>query len=312
MRTAPPPAGAAVAPAGGGRFARIARLLRHPPPWLRDGLFALAVFLVALAALLPHDLLVRRAIDAATAGGGIAVSFDGVSFAFPNGYRFANLRVAPGRPPEAPAVTVRDLVVRTPLARLLLGKPDRARIAGNLWEGDLSADVARNAGTTSARVELRDADLARAAAALAPAPTRLAGRADLDVDLSGDGRTIASASGSARLVARRLEIHDLVVRGFAVPDLAFPEVALDAEVRGGRLQVKQFRAAGEALTVEASGDVLLREPAPQSVLNLKVTIEPGPLAPQAIRIATGLLPRRPTGEKPVYSVTGTLAAPQLR
>ena len=56
----------------------------------------------------------------------------------------------------------------------------------------------------------------------------------------------------------------------------------------------------------------MREPVALSTLNLKLSIDVPPNAPPALRIVTALLPKRPPGEKPVYTLTGTLAAPLLR
>jgi len=76
--------------------------------------------------------------------------------------------------------------------------------------------------------------------------------------------------------------------------------------------LKELRASGDQLSVEGSGDVVVREPVALSTLNLKLSIDVPPNAPPALRIATALLPKRPPGEKPVYTLTGTLAAPLLR
>ena len=83
-------------------------------------------------------------------------------------------------------------------------------------------------------------------------------------------------------------------------------------MNGARLQLKELRASGDQLSVEGSGDVVVREPVALSTLNLKLSIDVPPNAPPALRIVTALLPKRPPGEKPVYTLTGTLAAPLLR
>ena len=102
------------------------------------------------------------------------------------------------------------------------------------------------------------------------------------------------------------------MRGIRVPDIAFPTVDAGAQVFGARLQLKDVRAAGDDLNFAATGDVLLREPVQQSVLNLRLTIDVPANAQPALRIATGLLPKRAPGEAPAYTLKGTIAAPVLR
>ncbi|MFM7734593.1 MAG: type II secretion system protein GspN [Alphaproteobacteria bacterium] len=276
-----------------------------------SALFALGVFLVALAWTLPHDLIARRAVEAASATAPVAIDFDAVSWAFPVGWRVKGLRVSPTKAPES-TIAFGETTLRTPLTGLLLGRPESGTIDGRLWEGTLTGSVARDGAKAHVDLDLDGADLARALGALVPPPARFAGRANLALDLAGDGRTTATTEGTLRLDARGLEIHELLVRGFPIPDLAFRDVVVAAQMNGSRLQVKDLRAEGDQLSVEGSGDVVVREPVAQSSLNLKLSIQVPPDAPPALRVATALLPKRPAGEKPVYTLTGTLASPVLR
>lgn len=278
-------------------------------PWA--AVFALAVFLAALAWSLPHDLIARRAVDAATATAPVSVDFDDVAFAFPAGWRVKGLRIASTRAPES-QVAFGETTLRTPITGLLLGRPETATVDGRLWEGALAGSVAREGNKARVDLSLSGADLSRALSAFVPAPARFAGRADLALDLTGDGRTTSSTEGTLRLDARGLEVHELLLRGFPIPDLAFREVRVVAQMTGSRLQVKELRADGDQLAVEGSGDVVVREPVVQSSLNLKLSIQVPPDAPPALRVATALLPKRPAGEKPVYTLTGTLGSPVLR
>ncbi|MFM8411697.1 MAG: hypothetical protein ACKOCT_15640, partial [Alphaproteobacteria bacterium] len=63
--------------------------------------FTLGVFLVALAWTLPHDLIARRVVEAATDTAPVAIDFDAVSWAFPVGWRVKGLRVSPTKAPES-------------------------------------------------------------------------------------------------------------------------------------------------------------------------------------------------------------------
>lgn len=285
--------------------------LKRPHPILGYVLFSLAVFLVALAYSLPHDLIAARILSAATAGAPVTATFRDVTFAFPNGYRFSDLRLEPARAPGS-ALAIDTLTVRTPLLGLLLGRPRRASLSGSAYGGEISGDVEIRGGGARTRLEATGIELARALAPLVPAPGRIAGRAELTLELSGDGRTTQSTAGSVALAVRGLELREVAVRGVVVPDLDVRDLTASGQILGSRMQVKEVRATSDAGELAATGDVLLRDPLPQSVLNLRLTVDVRPDAPPALRVATALLPRRNAGEKPFYTVSGTVAAPSIR
>ncbi len=285
--------------------------LRPSRAALGYALFTLVAFLIALALSLPHDLIAARALEAATAGAPLRVTFESASFAFPNGYRLRNLRLVPTRAAEA-ALSITELTVRVPLLGLLLGRLADATLAGQAWGGRFSGAVQTRGSHAALHLELRAVDLARLATTLIPPPGRLAGQAALDLDLAGDPRSTRGAEGALRLTVHGLALHEIALRGVTLPDLSFPDLELAAQVAGSRLQIQELRANGDELALGAKGDLLLREPLPSSVLNLRLTIDVRPSAPPALRMATALLPPRPAGETPSYALSGTLAAPVLR
>ena len=307
MRVATPPRD------GDGETARrLLPTLRRPRgTTIGYAVFTVCVFLLALAYSLPHDLIARRALEAATAGAPFQATFQDVGFAFPNGYRFTGLRLTPTRAPEA-TISLSELTVRTPLTGLLVGRADRANFSGQAYGGTLSGSVEPRGDRTALHLDLRGADLSRALSGVVPPPGRVLGKGDLQLDLSGDGRSTQSSEGDVRLSVSGLKLQEIAVRGILVPDLSFPDLALSAQLFGGRLQVKELQASGDELDLGATGDVLLREPPPTSVLNLRLTIDVSPTAPPPLRVATALLPRRAAGEKPTYTLTGTISAPVLR
>ena len=84
-----------VAPVPRGRLGRLVALLRARADLVGYVAFTLLIFLLALVWSLPHDLIAARAIDVATAGAPVRIGFRSVSLAFPNGYRFTDLRATP-------------------------------------------------------------------------------------------------------------------------------------------------------------------------------------------------------------------------
>ena len=101
----------------------------------------------------------------------------------------------------------------------------------------------------------------------------------------------------------------------AAPEAADVALArLTAELEGERrLSVGvRVRAAGDGLRLEASGEVLRRERLARSVRRLRMHVKVPPGAQPALKLVSGLLPKRGPGEAPSYTVKGTLAAPVVR
>jgi type II secretion system protein N len=275
------------------------------------GLFTFLVFVLALVWSLPHDLIAAQALDIATARAPVRISFRAVTLAFPNGYRFTDLRVTPTGSKD-PAVVLSEVTLRLPFTGLLTGSFRQALFTGRAYGGDFAGYVRLTGARVAGELEAKAVRLEPALAPFLAPPGRVEGEATVSLRLAGDGRTTQSSEGDVSVSVQNLKLDHVSVRGFRLPDLAFPTVDASAQVFGARLQVKEARAAGDDLNFAATGDVLLREPVQQSVLNLRMTIEVPPNAQPALRIATGLLPKRAPGEAPAYALKGTIAAPVLR
>jgi type II secretion system protein N len=296
---------------GAGRLGAVAGFVREHAAALGYAAFTTIVFLVALVVSLPHDLIAARALDLATARAPVRIGFRSVALAFPNGYRFTDVRVTPPGGAD-PLATLAEVTVRVPFGALVTGDVRQAVFSGRAYGGEFRGHARLAGNTVTGALDASGIGLGPALAPFVPPPGRVQGDATLSLQLSGDGRTTQSTEGTVTLAVRDLALEQVSVRGFRVPDIAFPTIDAAAEVFGARLQVREARAAGNDLRFDATGDVLLREPLPQSVLNLRLTIEVPPNAQPALRVATGLLPKRPPGEAPAYTLKGTIGAPVLR
>jgi type II secretion system protein N len=276
--------------------------------------FTLAVFLVALLYTLPHDLIARRALERATAGVPLAIAFRGVDFAFPNGYRFDGLAVTANDFPDA-HLDLDSMTVRASLPAVLTGRP-AADFSGELFGGELRGSAAESGPGAAIELHVEDLDLSRATTALLPTlvvpPARIAGRADIDLELTGDGRTTRSSAGEIRFAIRNLSLSRLAIQGIILPDLTFTASTGSARLAATRLEGVALHGEGPELELDLSGDVLLREPLEQSVLNLELRIETAANAQPAVRMATGFLPARPAGQPRRWAVRGTLARPTVK
>lgn len=277
---------------------------------LAYGLFTLGIFVIALLYLLPHAEIARIAIGEATRSAPISLRFADVSFAFPNGYRFEAIRVSPREQPGR-QIMVDELTVWIPLSSLLLGRTDTVAFSGELWGGSIDGIAGNADGRISSSVQLQDVRLQPLSRLLLDGDGSLGGRASVDLELSGDGRTTRSSAGRFELSARDVSLQGIVVQGFVVPDLTFSDIRARADLETMRLRIQEARADGEELDLSARGEVLLRDPTPRSVLNLQFEIDVSEGARPGLRMIPALLPSRRPGQGQKWTLSGSLAAPRV-
>ena len=75
-------------------------------------------------------------------------------------------------------------------------------------------------------------------------------------------------------------VTDAKFNQFPLPPLHFKTADARFGLQGGRLDVQELKADGQEITLDASGQVAMREPFADSVLNLKVALAPGPGEPR--------------------------------
>jgi len=283
-------------------------------PWrgvLGYALFTFAVFLVALLYGLPHDMIARRAIDEATSEMPVRLAFDDVSFSFPNGYELRNVRVSQRDQPQV-GIDISEITVSTPMLGILLGRIYSVDFVGSLYGGSFRGSSETTDGRIATQVSLEGVELAPLSRRLLPPPAAVDGTVSLDLELAGDGRSMRTAEGSVALRAQNVSLRSIVAQGFTVPDLTFQTVRLDAGIQGTRVQVDDLHASGDEVTLAGKGDVLVREPSEQSVLNVQFDIDVSQTARPGLRVATSLLPPRTEGQGKGWSLRGSLAAPSIR
>lgn len=275
------------------------------------GLFTLVVFVVTLAYSLPHDLIARRALDEATSEVPVRVRFAEVSFSFPNGYHFRDLRLTSEGPPRF-QIEMPELTVSTPLTGLFSGQIDSASFSGTLYGGEIDGTTWTEDGRLAATVHAENLQIAPLYRRFAAAPGTVAGATSFDLEFSGDGRTLRSSQGSLSLTAREVAMSEIALSGIILPDLQFGSLRLEAALDGGQLKLERFEATGDEVTLTSEGTLLVRTPLSRSVLNLEVGIDVSAEARPGLRAAVSFLPKRRTGPANRWSLRGPLSAPSLR
>lgn len=275
-------------------------------------LYTLALFAVFLVVNFPHQIFVQRALSRLDLGT-LRLDVRGTRFAWWNGWELQNvvLREAgqQSRLLESPSVYVRPA-----LQGLSSGRLDSVDLRGTAYGGTLSGNWSNAAGATRATLRFAGLQLGRYAPLAA-----LLEEGQVNGVVSG-AVTFENRRGDNRAgrAAAEIELRDvgssaIKVQGFGVPDLHFSTITAKFSLQGRTLEIEEIQADGDELKVTAAGQVALRDPLGDSVLNLKVKALPGPNSPDAIRGLLSLVPQGAKGRPDApFAVTGTLSKPRMR
>ncbi len=313
-------ADAAAAPNGGttliermraalGSFAGSAA--RGPVVWY--ALFTVVVFLIALVATFPHELLVNRVLRSATGRSAFQVETGASRLGWTLAYGIESLRVRLRDTDGDPLLAAEALHLSPSRFGLLRGQPYPLGFAASLYGGSLRGVVDPRPASFAVNATLEGVDLSRYTGAHPWLDGRLRGRLEGAVALDGAGRGAAAAAGTVVLRIPGLSLEGARIRGITVPDLHFTDVHANGTVKNARLEIDELVADGQEIVLRGDGNVLLRDPLDASVLSLALTITPGAGAPDGLKLAINMIPGT-SGEGGArrVSVIGTLGRPTVR
>jgi type II secretion system protein N len=276
------------------------------------GLYTLALFAVFLVVNFPHKIFVERALSGLDLGT-LRLDVRGTRFAWWNGWELQSvaLRQA-GR--QDRLLESQSLYVRPSLKGLSAGRLDTVDLTGVAYGGTLSGNWSSAAGATRAALRFTGLQLGR----YMPITTLLeegqitgllSGAVTFE-NRRGDNRT---GRGAGEIELRDGNLVSARVQGFSVPDLHFTTVTMKFSMQGRDLEIEELQADGNELKITAAGQVAVRDPLGDSVLNLRVKALPGPNSPDTVRALLTLVPQPPKGRPDApFSVSGTLSKPRLR
>jgi type II secretion system protein N len=282
-------------------------------PLLFYGLYTGMLFAVFLVATFPHDLLLQRALQSATAGTAFRVDAGGGRVGWALAYALDSLRLRTRAADVEPVLEAEALRFAPSWLGLLRGSPYPLGITATLYGGTLRGTIDPRPAGFRIDARLDDVDLARYTGLRPLVDGRLRGRLQAAVNLDGGGRGPAAAGGSIELRIPGLALESAKVRGITVPDLHFGEVHLTGTVKNGRLEIAELVANGEEVSVRGEGNVLLRAPLETSPLVVDLTVTPAPGIPDALRLAVNLLPGTSgEGGAKRIGIVGTLGRATVR
>jgi len=279
-------------------------------------LYTLVLFLIFMVANFPHNVLVQRVLKSVDLNArGMQLDVGDTRFAWWRGYELQHVRLAPLNPDELPYMEASSIFVRPGLDGLLRGQVHSVHALATMYGGTVDGDASDSDGIRRATVTFDGLQLQRY-----PRACSFLKECTLSGLLSGV-ITVESRVGDAgdtraagELEIDRGSITQTKFNAIPLPDLHFDKVGLKFSMQSGRLDVQEFEANGPEVKVSVSGQIAVRDPVSDSVLNLKLTALPGPNSPDDVKTLLSLLPPLPKGAKPDTPrvISGTLARPRIR
>ena len=277
--------------------------------------YTVLLFLVFLIAQFPHDVIVQRALRSVDLTP-FRLDVAETRFAWFRGYQFNDVEITRVDADEGtpPILESSRLYVRPGLDGLIRGRLGSVYMQAAMYSGNAEGSWAMDNGIHRATLRLEDLQIGRYRWLLNSFE-----EGEIDGLLSGVV-SVESRRGNTRdgQIAGELDIkkafaNGIKVRGFAVPELSFSTISAKFAVKGDQVDIEDLRADGPQLKLSGAGTVNVRTPPADSVLNLKVTLQPGANSDESIRGLLALVPR-PKNARPdaPMTITGTLAQPRVR
>ena len=245
------------------------------------GLASVASFIVFLFLTFPYGPLQNRLLTELNRASGWEVRAGEWSVGFPAAIEWRDLVLAgPAReaiPVEAVRATIG--VFQAMLGQLVIDYavqlPGVAHAGAGRATGSLSAASWSLEGPVAVKGRLQDMDLAKV---LRPYVSRGTVQGDFMHRWNNAQGVDAALKGEGTVKA---EIKDLVVEPKAAgasanPSLTFGRIQASLSCRDGACDVTELKGDGEDGSFSAQGRVMLRQPLQQSLLDLTVTVIPGP------------------------------------
>ena len=275
--------------------------------------YTLGLFLVFLLVTFPHELLVRRALSNVNRGA-VGVEFNTVNFAWHKGYELTSVKVKPnGGDGATPYLECTHFFVRPALSQLVRGNPYAMVVSADLYGGSADGEVSLTEGALTGNLAWHDLNIGRYRTLTALLDEgQLSGLVSGQLSFEARGPGFSQGQGSGDLAVDGAALTGAKVSGFSVPDLKLRQTKAKFKLSSGRVEVQDLTTSGD-VTIQASGQIVMREPFVESQLNLRATFATTPTTPDAVKGALALIPRAP-GAKPdaPVTITGTLSKPRIR
>lgn len=276
-------------------------------------LYTAALFAVFMVANFPFGLVVHRVLRAVELPG-MRVEVGDARFAWWHGFELQRVRVMQPDPEAPPFFEAASLYVRPGLGGLLRGQIDSLQVSGPLYGGEMDGNLTISDGLSRATVHVSGLQLQRYAYLRAMLlEGEVGGVLSGDMTLESRGGDPIDIRAVGELGLQQASLANAKFKQFTVPALQFDELVTKFSLQANRLEVQEFSATGPQLELAGTGQIAIRNPIPDSVLNLKVSVAAAEGADDLTRTILSLIPPPPKGAKPdaPRSLSGTLAKPRI-
>ena len=296
------------------RTSALGRLLPRRLPDRTTFLYAIytiVLFFVFLIITFPHDLLVRSLAERIASQAGWRVQYEAVHLTPWGGYRFTDLKLLPSGDDD-PWFTALHVGLRPTLSALARRQAFPLSFHGDAYGGSFSG-VFDQGELSNLDLDWSDVDLANYPRVTKILEGNWGGHFTGEVHLSGKD-ALNTLDGRGHVTIKDASLTQGKAAGFTVPELHFSSGEGDFEMKAGKLELKSVKLSGTELDAELKGQVYLRAPAEQSLLNGTLTVKPVPGSPSGIEGLLTLLNRnqKPPGGVFSYQLYGTLSRVRIR
>lgn len=280
-------------------------------PLVLYAFYTLGLFAIFLVVTFPHDVLVRRALDAAQ-NTAVDVSIRDARFAWWNGYEIDGIKITalPLKEGVPPLLELTRLQLRPEWTQLVRGNYSAGALWGELYGGSLDAQGRFNEAerTVDLRLDWTGLEIRRYRAL-----TTWLDEGRVTGTLAGwfEGQMPIGAlpQGEGEIFLEQTGLTGGKIKGFTVPDLSIDDAKTKFILKGDRLEIPEAVLSGGEISMKVKGFITLREPLAQSIPNLQLTID---RLPESVKPLVSLFAPRAKTLPAQLQVSGTLARMQVR
>lgn len=278
------------------------------------GLASLACFIVFLFLTFPYGVLQNRLLAELNRASGWEFRAADWSIGFPAAIEWHDVVLAGPTIGTIPLEAVRTTigVFQALLGRLVidyaLQLPGVPHAGAGRATGSLTSALWSLGGTVAVKGHLQQMDLATV---LKPYVSQGIVQGDFTHhwDTAHGAQAALKGEGTVTLEIKDLVIQQMATSTSSFPSLTFSRIQAALACRDSACDVSELKGEGEDGSFTAQGRVMLREPLPQSLLDLTVTVIPG--AGFAQKSASLSLPPFPAGTPLTFKLVGPIMSARV-
>lgn len=277
------------------------------------GAYTLVLFLVFLVLNFPYRVIVTRLLNDVDLEN-VQIDVHDASLAVWRGLELRGVTVRRGDWSRLPVVEIPRGYLWPGLGGLMTGDISSADFRGELYGGEAKARWSSGEDLQRTIVQVENVQLAR----YPPlgelfSEGQIFGLLSGFVEVEARAGDLDDARANGELYLDRVGSEGLAYGGLKVLDLFFEETKVLFALQNGRIEIEEIGATGPDLTITGAGQIGLRQPIQDSVLDLELKIAAMPEARNEVKGLVQLIQAQASrGGGDSLTIAGTLRAPRIR